>query len=90
MSKPILFLPPYSRGEKKNIWSELELNPSPLDAHVTTLTTNLGPTGQMFQIYPDCNSAEWRFIQVSNLLPWSPVGDLKSVEKLVGWAFTKS
>ena len=37
-SGSILFLPPYTRGEK-NIWSELQLNPGPLASQATTLTT---------------------------------------------------
>ena len=39
MSGSILFLPPYTRGEKKNIWPELELNPGPLASQATALTT---------------------------------------------------
>ena len=35
----LLLLPPYTRGEKKNIWSELELNPGPLVSQATALTT---------------------------------------------------
>jgi hypothetical protein len=41
------------------------------------------------QIYSDCSQAEWRFMSVSSLLPWSPVGELKFVENLVKWAFNK-
>ena len=46
MSGSILFLPPYTRGEKKTIRSELESNPGPLASQGTTLTTKpwlLGP-----------------------------------------------
>ena len=39
MSGSILFLPPYTRGEKKTIWSELKSNPGPLASQATTLTT---------------------------------------------------
>ena len=39
MSGSILFLPPYTHGEKKYIWTELELNPGPLALH------NHGPSG---------------------------------------------
>ena len=39
VSGSILFLPPYTRGEKKNIWSELESNPGPLASQATALTT---------------------------------------------------
>ena len=39
VSGSILFLPPYTRGEKKNILSELESNPGPLASQVTALTT---------------------------------------------------
>ena len=38
MSGSILFLPPYTRGEK-TFWSELELNPGPLASQATALTT---------------------------------------------------
>ena len=41
MCVSILFLPPYTRGEKKNIWYELESNPGPLASQATTLTTRL-------------------------------------------------
>ena len=39
MSGSILFLPPYTQGLKKNIWSELESNPGPLASQATALTT---------------------------------------------------
>ena len=41
MSGSILYLPPYTRGEKKNIWPELEENPGPLVSHTqaTAVTT---------------------------------------------------
>ena len=39
VSGSILFLPPYSRREKKNIWSELKLNPGLLAPQATALTT---------------------------------------------------
>ena len=35
----IHFIPSYARGEKKNIWAELESNPVPLATQVTALTT---------------------------------------------------
>ena len=44
VSGSILFLPPYTRGEKKNIWSELELNPGPLASQATALTTRPWPS----------------------------------------------
>ena len=37
MSGSISFLPPYTRGEKKNIW--LESNPGPPASQATALTT---------------------------------------------------
>ena len=37
MSGSIWFLPPYTRRERKNIWSELELNPGP---HASCFTSN--------------------------------------------------
>ena len=46
MSGSILFLPSYTRGKKKNIWSELESNPGPFASQATALTTRpwlLGP-----------------------------------------------
>ena len=42
----ILFLPSYTRGEKKNIWSELELNPGPLASQATAPTTRPWLLGQ--------------------------------------------
>ena len=39
VSVSITFIPPYTRVEKKNIWSELELNPGPLAPQATALTT---------------------------------------------------
>ena len=38
-SGSIFFLPPYTWGEKKNIWSELELTPGPNASQATALTT---------------------------------------------------
>ena len=35
----VLFLPPYTWGEKKNVWSELESNPGSLASQATSLTT---------------------------------------------------
>ena len=43
MSGSFLFLPPYTEGEKKKIWSELESNPGPLDSQATTRPWLLGP-----------------------------------------------
>ena len=41
----ISFRPPYTQGEKKNIWSELELNQGPLASQATALTAiGLGPS----------------------------------------------
>ena len=34
----ILFLPPYTRGDKKNIWSELEMNPGSCASKATALS----------------------------------------------------
>ena len=45
MSGSILFLPPYTRGEK-TIWSELESNPGPLASQATALTTRPWLLGQ--------------------------------------------
>ena len=38
MSGSIFSLPPYTRGEKTTIWSELESNPGPLASQATALT----------------------------------------------------
>ena len=43
----VYLLPPYTRGEKKNIWSELELNLGPLASQATTLTTRPWLLGQL-------------------------------------------
>ena len=40
VSGSTLFLPPFTRGEKKNIWSELESNAGPLASQATALTTS--------------------------------------------------
>jgi len=40
-------------------------------------------------LYPDCDEREWNFINYANLFTWSTVGDLKSVDKLLSWAYTK-
>ena len=50
MSGSILFLPPYTRGEKKPFWFELESNPGPLASQVTTLTTRPWLLGQPIKI----------------------------------------
>ena len=51
MSGSILFIPPYTRGEKKNIWSEKELNPGPLASQVTALTTRPWLLGHLKTLY---------------------------------------
>ena len=43
MSGSKLFLPQYTRGKKKNIWSELESNPGPLASHSQTTALTTGP-----------------------------------------------
>ena len=42
VSGSILFLPPYTRGKKKNIWSGLEFHPGPLASQATTRPLLLG------------------------------------------------
>ena len=66
----MLFLPPYTRGEKKNIWSELESNPGPLASQAAALTTKpwlLGPFVHSFihsakpdEVIAGLNSWVWR------------------------------
>ena len=46
VSGSILFLPPYTQGEKKNIWSELESNADPLASQETALTARKWLLGQ--------------------------------------------
>ena len=49
VSGSILFLPPYTQGEKKSIWSELESKPGPLASQATALTTRPRLLGQVQQ-----------------------------------------
>ena len=46
VSGSILFLPPYTQGEKKNICSELESNPDPLASKATAITSKPWLLGQ--------------------------------------------
>ena len=42
------------------------------------------------QIYQECNVNEQRFVAfATQLLPWSPVGELRYIENLVAWALMK-
>jgi hypothetical protein len=41
------------------------------------------------QIYDECSLNELRFIEFAQLLPWSPVGELKFVRNLVSWMLNK-
>ena len=64
MTGSILFLPPYTWVEKKNIWSEVESNPGPLALQATTLTTRprlLGP-----QVLTNINN--FRSIEVAQVV----------------------
>ena len=40
-------------------------------------------------IYDECGLEEQRFIHFSQLLPWSPMGELKSIRNLVSWIWLK-
>merc|ERR1712001_451168 len=39
------------------------------------------------KLYEDCNINEQKFIEFAQLMPWSPVGELKHLEKLVSWVW---
>ena len=41
------------------------------------------------ELYKDCNINEQTFIEFARLMPWSPVGELKYVEKLVSWVWNR-
>lgn len=41
------------------------------------------------ELYEDCNINEQTFIEFARLMPWSPVGELKYVEKLVSWVWNR-
>ena len=40
-------------------------------------------------IYDECGIEEQRFIHFSQLLPWSPMGELKSIQNLVSWMWLR-
>ena len=56
VSGSILFLPPYTQGEKKNIWSELESN---FASQATTLTTKLPLLCNMEEALDHANYLAW-------------------------------
>ena len=41
------------------------------------------------EIYNECEEENMNFINIVDAFRWSPVADLKSVEKLVAWAYSK-
>ena len=41
------------------------------------------------KLYEDCNINEQTFIEFAQLMPWSPVGELKHLEKLVSWVWNR-
>ena len=41
------------------------------------------------KLYEDCNINEQTFIEFAQLMPWSPVGELKHLKKLVSWVWKR-
>ena len=41
------------------------------------------------KLYEDCNLNEKTFIEFAQLMPWSPVGELKHLKKLVSWVWNR-
>ena len=41
------------------------------------------------RLYEDCNINEKTFIEFTRLMPWSPVGELKHLKKLVSWVWNR-
>ena len=41
------------------------------------------------EIYDDCDEENRNFINIVDAFKWSPVADLKSIEKLLLWAYNK-
>ena len=48
MSGYISFLPPYTQGERKNIWTKLESNPGPLASQATAVTKTMAPWADLY------------------------------------------
>ena len=40
-------------------------------------------------LYTECRADNWNFINIAETFTWSPVAELKRMEKLVAWAYTK-
>jgi len=40
-------------------------------------------------IFDQCEAENWNFINIADVFTWSPVADLKAIEKLVSWAYSK-
>ena len=40
-------------------------------------------------IFDKCEAENWNFINIADAFTWSPVADLKAIEKLVSWAYNK-
>ena len=41
------------------------------------------------EVYDQCEQENINFINILDVFKWSPVADLKYVEKLVAWAYNK-
>ena len=41
------------------------------------------------EVYDQCEQENINFIKILDVFKWSPVADLKHVEKLVAWAYNK-
>ena len=40
-------------------------------------------------IFDQCEAENWNFINIADAFTWSPVAELKAIEKLVTWAYSK-
>ena len=40
-------------------------------------------------IFDQCEAENWNFINIAGAFTWSPVAELKAIEKLVSWAYSK-
>ena len=69
--------------------SKLIPNLKPFQRHQLVLAGKYGRNGiNCTEIY-ECDEENRNFINIVDAFKWSPVADLKSIEKLIIWAYKK-
>ena len=71
--------------------SKLIPNLKPVQRQQLVLAGKYGRNGGIncTEIYDECDEENRNFINIVDAFKWSPVADLKSIEKLLLWAYNK-